>query len=57
MFVNFGDYYIIYTNNQVNQANQPVCVYYKIAKVQHQQHDNTRNSIYMREQNGSWDIQ
>ena len=49
---------IIYTtNNQVNQANKPVYVYYKIANVQHKQHGNEQNSVYMREQNGSWDIQ
>ena len=47
----------IHTNNQVNQANKPVYVYYKIANVQHKQHGNEQNSVYMREQNGSWDIQ
>ena len=39
----------IHTNNQVDQANKPVYVYYKIANVQHKQRGNEQNSVYMRE--------
>jgi hypothetical protein len=56
----FGQlWWLLYTqtNNQVNQANKPVYIYYKIANVQHKQHGNEQNSVYTREQHGSWDIQ